>query len=319
MSKLTSLLEYCDSNKQKKKSLLNSNKFITETGLNKEQRELLLSEAETETTLVNAAVLEAITNGANKRQIIRKALPIYKVNSYKARVPYSSVPTDYANEVGEGAAIQPIDGSYGSGSKEIKKFAVRAAVTNELIEDSEFHIVEHELERAGAMIENSLNKEGISVLLSEHNGTTPADVDPSGTHIAPGDLLLAKSKVVGQGYGHNFVVLTHPTSGSRYLYNDSALSNVFGGQTTVWGMEPYELSDATYETTTQKWDNNDAANHYYGLVFDKDNYAGILMRDDIHVVNEMEDPIHDLTNIIVSMRASVCVFADKAACRILTK
>jgi hypothetical protein len=90
-------------------------------------------------------------------------------------------------------------------------------------------------------------------------------------------------------------------------------------------MDLYELytdleTAYTWNGGTQKyWDATDGANHYYGIVLDSDNYAVIGMQEDIHIKSKKNDPVHDLTNLVASMKFDVKVINNKAAVRILTK
>ena len=319
MSQLTELLKFSYAGNSEKKRMLNTESFKCTVldNLTGDEKNLLLSENDDYATLLQTEVIGTIVAGANQRRVIRDILPIYQVNSYKARVPFGSSPNSYATEVEDGGAIPTLDGAYYSGNKEIKKFAVRPNITNEIIEDDDYHIIESQLMRAGAAIENALNREAISEMLSGHGGT-PTDIDPAGAHIKYEEIANARRAVVDRSWKPD-TFIAHPKAIEYFAVSSSTMYDLaIDGSDVIFGMKLHELQDATYTTTTQKWDTTDAANHYYGLALDSKNYACILMRDDIHTTN-FNDPVSDITELVVKMRCAVKVVNEDAAARILTK
>ena len=281
---------------------------------NKEEKQLLLSETG-ETDLVVREVIGAIVEGAKAREAARKVIPIINTVSDTCRVTYGSSPSgSYASYVAEGASIN-IDGIQWSKTDiDIKKAAVRIPITNELIEDSEFDVVELELKKAGAKLENKLNQQAITTMLDSVTGTS--DVDPNGSHIGTYDIGLAKAAVDSKGWKADSVLLE--PNGYGYLMDETNMPEIAAGNNSFLGLNISILDADTDGTGTAMWDGTDSSNHYTGLVFDSYNYAVIAMREDINI-GKFKDPVHDLLDVVAKMRFGVGVLNTDAACRILTK
>ena len=183
-----------------------------------------------------------------------------------------------------------------------------------LIEDCQYDVVELELKKAGARLENKLNQEVITSMLRYING--PTDVDGAGTHLALSDIGLAKANVDAYGWMADTVFL-HPNV-YGYIIDETNLGAITSGDNKTIGLNTYIVDVITDGTSPQYWDGVDATNHYGGLVFDAYNFAVITMREDINF-KQTEDPIHDLENLIVKMRFGVGILNKDAGCRILTK
>ena len=317
MGKLAKILEYAYANDSEKKKLLNN------SHLPKDIKELLLSESMEEGTLINEGMNIALVAGAENRSVIRKVLPIVTIGAYNNVIPYNLSPSGGVSAVGEAASIPSLRSAYGSGSVRPKKYSVRVGITNEMIEDCRWDLVELEFNRAGALLENTLNRVGMTELLDGQNGTTPADIDPTHLHIQIQDLARAKESLKNEYWGGgNISFIEHPNawryifvSGGNYLA--PYISPNRGSQ--LMGMDVYELYTDLETDAQTYWDSTDATGHYYGIVLDSDNYAVIGMKEDIHIANQNYDPINDLANIIVQAKFDVKVINSKAAVRILTK
>ena len=327
MSKLTKLLEFAYAGNTQRSRMLNSESFkktVLDTITDKEQKNLLLANQIEETTLIQEEVYKTVIEGAEPFTCMRNVLPVVKTNSYSLRVVYGESGT-YAKDIPEGGKIEIDTQNFSKKDITIKKVGTRPLISNELIEDSNFDIVEIELKKAGARLENKLNRDAILEMLQNANGSTPADVDPAGTHLAVSDIAKAIGEVKAQGYLPT-VLLTHPTA-EGYLLTDSNLAYVaYAGTNTpltegkvpkLMGLTPYTLGVTTGDDTYH-WDATDGTGHYYAMVVDPANYAMIAMRRDI-TVEEYDDPIHDLIGIKCTMRYGVGVIHDDAAVRILAK
>jgi len=320
MSKLTELLKYYNSNSYDRNKIYNSNKFkyIVLNSYNSEQKELLKGNESESTTLVIDEVLKTVADGAEKRAVFRKILPIFKGDSYKSNLTYSTVNEKYATITPEGGIVES-QTSHISGNKvTIKKAITAPAITNEIIEDEKYSFIELELIRAGARLENTLNRECIDTLLEHHNGTTPADIDPTGSNIAAIDVYNATSSLRKLQWFPDTLIV-HPTAEYRLQADVKNWGGAFDGSKVLMGnLKGYVLDIGCSFDVSKYWDDTDATSHYYGLVLDSMNYAGIIMRDDIST-EKYEDPIGDLVRMTTKMRFGVGVMNNDAAVRILTK
>ena len=313
MSEFTSILEYTLADNKHKKSLMGSYSFRNSVP---KAKRLLISEADDYSTLLQESTNDVIIDGAKERQCMRNILPvIYDTEGYKSKIIYGSVPTEYAEYVAEGAEI-PIDvDTYSSTSITVKKAASRPMITKEMIEDGKYGMIELELKKAGARLENKLNQECIGTLLDGANGTTPADVDPGGTHIALDDISIAYGDMSDVGWRPSKLVL-HPQA-AGYMQSDTNCDVIYDNG-NLWNLNTYILDAVVDATKTNHWLDTDAATNYTGLLLDSTNYAIIDMKSDISI-KEFNDPINDLVGITASMRFGCGVLNDNACVRILAK
>ena len=312
MSKLTKLLDYHCAGNSKRRSLMDSNSFIN--SFSQSEKQLLLSETD-QTSLVYREVLGAILAGAETRQSARKALPVINTLSNICRVDHITAPSgQYAGFVAEGAVIPQDNITFSGSAINVKKAAVRAPITNELIEDCHYDIIELELRRAGALLENKLNQEVITKIVDGVSG--PSDVDPNGSHIGTYDIGVAKGNVDSYGWMADTVILQPMAYG--YLLDETNIGDITDGKHKLIGLNTYILDAVVDGTGTNKWTNYDAATNYGAAVFDSYNFAAIAMREDINI-GKFNDPIHDLLNLTVKMRFGVKVLNADAGCLILAK
>jgi len=313
MSKLTKLLEYTCAGNSEKSSLLNQPSFMNT--FNESEKQLVQGETTQANYLVQREVLNAIVVGAKSRESARNIVPLINTKSNTCRVPYGASPSgQYANFVAEGAAIPTDAITYSKTDITAQKAAVRPMVTNELIEDAHFDVIELELKKAGAKLENKLNQEVITILLDGVSG--PSNVDPNGSHIGMYDLGLAKGRVDDFGWMADSVLLE--PIGCGYMMDETNIGDILFGDDNVLGLKAQVLSAKTDGTGTAYWDDTDSTNHYQGLVFDSYNFAVIAMREDINI-KKFDDPIHDLLHLVAKMRFGVGVLNADAGCRVLSK
>lgn len=312
MSKLTKLLEYTHSSNYDKKKMLNSQAFIREFG--KEKALLLSEEGEgTINKLVETELLNVIQTGAKQQELARNRLPVVEVkDNYKAKIAYGTNPYEYSSYVAEGANISIDNDDYDSTDISVKKSAERPRITSEMVEDCQFGIIELELMRAGAKLENKLNQEALDRMLDDHGGT-PSDHDPAGTHISISDITSAYSDLADQGWNpkqmfyHQSAVkwlASEIEYVSNYEYITNSKTDLFNAQTS--------------RNTISDWTSADGANNYNCIILDPNRYATIAMRQDIEL-GEYKDPVHDLTDAVATMRFGVGVLNNDAAIKILSK
>lgn len=284
---------------------------------------LLQSNAIQSSNLLQEEVYKTISEGAEPWKLMREILPIIKTDSYSVRVVKGEVGT-YAVDVAEGAKV-PIDTQvYSKEDITIEKIGTRPIITNELVEDCLFDIIQLELTKAGARMENKLNRDCLLEILTDTTaGTT--DADPAGAHIAVTDVAKARADVAGNNYMPDTFIM-HPSL-EGYLLQDSNLvyASWAGGAEglragnvgKVMGLTPHTLS-VTTGSSGHVWGSTDAANNYNGIIMDKDAHTYLAMRRDL-TVEEYDDPIHDILGIACTMRYGVATIQAGSGILVLTK
>jgi HK97 family phage major capsid protein len=324
MSKLTKLLEYGFAGNAERQKLMNKESFKRELG-EATYKTLLQSEATAiaDSTLVQEEVYKTIIEGTEPAKCMREVTPIVRTKTYSVRFVKGQAGT-YAGNIAEGAKIDIDTQEFSKQDITINKIGTRPLITNELIEDSLFDIVELELKKAGLRLENKLNRDVLYSWLVGTNKLSTNTMSPAGTHISVSDIALAVSKVKKQNYMPD-TLLIHPTA-EAYLLQDSNLAYVtFAGQSTslnqgkvptLMGLRPYYCT-AT-DGASPVWDDTTAGSDVTGIVFSKNDLATICMRRDV-TVEQYDDPIHDLIGISCTMRYGTDVLQEKSGCLIYHK
>ena len=185
------------------------------------------------------------------------------------------------------------------------KRGVRPLITRELVEDGLFSIVELELKKAGARVENAINSECIDEILLD-SGTAFDTVTTAGAMGAKA-VVSAIEQVAGYGFQATDMVMC--PGFEAYLFRDfvpalyagslgesflasGKLSNIFGLSCGV--------STVTYNGGTYTWAYT--TDGYIGaLVYDRNAAGGLVFARDI-TVEQYNDPIHDLVGCAVTAR-----------------
>jgi len=324
MSKLTKLLEFGFAGNAEQSRMLNKQSFKNAVG--KDIHTLLQNErtAITDSTLVQEEVYKTVIEGTEPVKCMREVVPIINTNSYSVRFVKGEAGT-YANKVAEGAKIEIDTQEYSKQDITIDKYGVRPLITNELIEDALFDVVELELKKAGARMENAVNRQILYQIIAGSSAISTSTLSPAGPHIAISDIAQAVGKVKKQDYLPDTLVL-HPTA-EAYLLQDSNLAYVSyaGGPgalrqgdvgTTIMGLKPYTCTATDQSSPT--WDDTTAASDITGIVFSKKDLAVLCMRRDL-TIEQYDDPIHDLIGISLTMRFGTDVLNESAGCVIYHK
>jgi len=282
---------------------------------------LLQSEEIESTTLIQEEVFSTVLEGAEPAQCMRDALPIIKVNTNALRYVVGEEGA-YAGEVAEGAEI-PIDTQdYTKRDFTIKKVGVRPLITKELIEDGLFDVIDLELRKAGAKIENKLNKDALEELLNNvANSVTVGTAD----QLSVGDIASALQSVRGSNFQPDKLILS--SLGEGTLLADSNLAYVaYAGDNaalrrgsvgaSLLGLTPMVTTVDAKDSSGNSWGGTDAGD-ILAIVLDGDHAGATAMRRDL-TVDRYEDPIRDLVGISITMRYDVKYLMSKAMCKIIT-
>lgn len=285
------------------------------------KKELLKATTIETTTLLQEEVLRTVQEGAEPARCFRDILPLTNINSYSLRVVKGEAGR-YAELIPEGSIFTQKTQNYTKVDIAVNKYGEMPVITNEMVDDCLFDIIDLELRKAGAAVENRLNRECLGELLTDCTTTTA--ISPAGTHIAVSDIAKAIADVQAINRYPN-VLVTHPTA-QGYLLQDSNLVYVaYAGQDrtlktgqlpTLLGLRPY---NSTITDAAGIWGNTTAGTNVSALILDTTApVAMIAMRDDISV-GQYEDPIHDLQQIIVKMRFGVDTIFPEAGIKIYHK
>lgn len=290
--------------------------YQTPDGTLVKARELLQSEELAASGLIQTEVLATVVEGSEPAKCMRNVLPIYRMQSNVMTVPYGETGS-YATPVAEGAEIPISTQTLGVRTLTAEKFAIRPMVTREMVADAQFDVIAAEIRKAGFKIENALNKAALSEIL-EYSGTA-ADAGAAGTAAAAFQVTAqAIGGLIGLGFTPTDIVL-YPTGYGALLSYISTLNansaaqalgggigNMFGCKVHVCG-----VSDSSPSYVWGYGTNDDI----FGLVVDRNAAGAIGMREDLSV-ERFEDPIRDLTGMVVKARFDTTYLIANATYRL---
>ena len=280
----------------------------------KRVKELLLTEAVENTTLIQDEAYKTVMEGAEPSICIRKALMQVGMNAKTMNWTVGSTGT-YAAEVPEATDIPILNQDYDTVEFVAKKYGDRPLITNELLEDSMFNLAEIEMRKSGRRIENRLNQNGITELIDSF---TTNEVDTAGTNQGIKAIAAAVSKVRAAGFNPDTLIM-HP-SAEAIVLQEFVPTNYYPTEAIVnTGMVPNILGLKSYtcgvtKNGTQEWD-YDTDGDIGMVVYDSMSAAAIGMRRDTTVEN-YDDPIKDMKGITVTSRFDVEAVIEAAGCRI---
>ncbi|MBW1975926.1 MAG: phage major capsid protein [Deltaproteobacteria bacterium] len=214
-------------------------------------------------------------------------------------------------EIAEGA-VYPLDAeSYTKKSVTPKKYGIRIAVTNEMVEDANWDLIQRNLREAGrrmglkeddlifTALEDSTN--GFASATTE--GTSHA-ITSGGTEIAMADLTEAQKVIDQENYVPNTLIL-NPAQvkelrdldtlteadkiGDRRMYERGWVGKIYGMDTIITN---------TVSAST-------------AVVLDKYEGGGLVIRRPL-TVEKWKEPIRDLTEAVVSSRMAAICFRPEA-------
>lgn len=277
-------------------------------------KELLLTEAIESTTLIQTEVAKTILEGAEPAKCLRQAIPTVNMNSNVLSWTVGETGT-YAGVVAEAAEIPIETQDYSTVTFTALKYGVRPVITSELVEDGLFNIIELELRKSGARIENSLNRLGISYMI---DNLDQDEHDTAGSDQGIKAVAAAVSTVRAAGFNPDTLIM-NPEAEAKILA-EFVPTNYYPTESIVnTGMIPNILGLKTFTNSivsngSETW--GYAAGGEIGmLVFDSAQAAAIGMRKDI-TINQYNDPIRDLVGMSVLARFDVKTLLAKAGCRV---
>lgn len=276
-------------------------------------KELLLTEAIESTTLIQAEVHATVMEGSEPSVCIRNALQTIPMKTKELSWTIGETGS-YAPEVPEATDIPIANQDYDSVDFKAKKYGVRPLISNELLSDSPFALAEIEMRKAGRMVENRLNQNGITELID----SAGLEHDTAASNQGIKAIAAAVSKVRAAGFNPDTLIM-HPSAEALVLA-EFVPTNYFPTEAIVrTGMVPSLLGLKAYtcgvtKNGTQEWDYDTDGD--IGMVILDSNAGGAIgMRRDITVEN-YDDPIKDMAGMTVTSRFDVEVIIPNASCRV---
>ena len=198
-------------------------------------------------------------------------------------------------------------------------WGINFKITNDLIEDAQFDVIEMHLRNAGREMGEYASNEALTVLKTGTDGDGTVNASATGnadeTKFTGGTTSDIEGAMIGNftdGYVSDTCVLTHGAAlhsvfnTSGLVGNDSALQNQFvtGGWPTQMAGMNIVYSDVNTLT------NSKAGTDLVTIVFDKD-YALLSGRKRWLRIENYSDPIRDMVGATITARQdSVSVYND---------
>ena len=274
-------------------------------------RELLLSEGIEGSTLIPTEILATVVEGSEPAKCFRSILPTYRMAGMSMNVPVGA-PGTYAPIVSEGSEVPIETQDYTSVAFTAIKYATRPVITNEMIDDGLFDVIATEVRKAGARMENTLNRVCLAEMIDND-----ANVSDCGGAGATPLLFLATAQqnVLADGFIPKQIIF-HPAAYAACQKEGLVLSTQFADDMlrqgilgTILGMPTRMCSIASTTTvgepgkSTATWGftGND---HVGALMLDTSVCGAIGMRQDLKV-EQYADSIRQMQGITLSMRFDV--------------
>lgn len=299
-----------------------------EDGKAHKARELLLSEAIETGTLVQTEIYRTVLEGAEPAKCFRNAVPVFKMKSNVMQINVGETGT-YAPFVNEGSEVPIKTQDYSARTWTSKKFGERPMITQEMVDDALFSVIEMEVRKVGMRIENTLNQWMLQVLIE--NAGNEHDINAAaGTVAGVKAVIAARQLNAADGFVSDTIVY-HPAM-TNYLYADFVPGYNMAAQTYInTGTLPPVMGCRVFEcgvelTSTSEPTAVSAAGYDWapptdtkigGLVYDSKACGGIGMRQDFRI-EQFKDPIRDLVGLTATMRAACQYGVANAICRIET-
>jgi hypothetical protein len=244
---------------------------------------------------------------------MRQACTVLPMKANTLTIPVGEVGS-YAPEVAEGAEIPISDQDYTAVTLTAKKYGVRPMITDEMVADALYPVMEMEIRKAGAKLENTLNQIALTNLI---DNTSANEHDASGSNLGIKAIATAIKLVKADGFIPDRIVL-HPDAEALimaeyiptgYVGAEAAQS---GKLPNLLGLSPFITNVA--DASSQTWEYNSDGD--IGMVvFDSGNSTVIGERQPI-TVKRFDDVIRQLQGGTVSARWAVGTLQANAGARI---
>ena len=215
-----------------------------------------------------------------------------------------------------------------------RQFQVNAAITNDMIEDSQFELMEKHLDIAGKEMGDFSTKMCLFPVMDDHRGTTTTyrvtgaynTVSAGGTYFYTSDFIEAVEANFLDGFASDVVVLP-PSNGLTFLKGEGAGTpipsldalaalNVTQQHVGTWAGVPFymHINDATtLAPTAVSYYSGLYTTTWHSLVLNK-KYGIQTVRKRWLKIEKYSDPIKDLAGAVISARQGHLVARADAVC-----
>ena len=263
-------------------------------------RELLLSTAIESTNLIQTEMYKTVVEGAEPFKVMRQALNVLPMGAATLDIPVGEAGS-YAREVAEGAEVPISTQDYSKVTFTAKKIAERPVITDEMVADALYPVIELELRKAGAKLENKINQMAIVELVAN-----TAQHDTAGSNQGIKAIAAAIAKVEGAGYIPDRIVMCPGFKAG--LMAEFVPTGFSGADAVMSGKLPNLLGLQAFvsnvvHTTATSWAYA-AGDNIGAVVFDSQNSTMLGIRQDI-TVKRYDDVVRMLQGTVVSARVAV--------------
>ena len=276
-------------------------------------RELLLTTAIESTNLIQTEMYKTVVEGAEPFKVMRQALNVLPMGAATLDIPVGEAGS-YAREVAEGAEVPISTQDYSKVTFTAKKIAERPVITDEMVADALYPVIELELRKAGAKLENKINQMAIVELVDNSSAN---EHDTNGSNQGIKAIAAAVAKVEADGFMPDRIVMCPGFKAG--IMAEFVPTGYSGADTVMTGKLPNLLGLQAFvsnvvHTTAASWaygTNEDLG----AVVFDSQNSTMLGIRQDI-TVKRYDDVVRMLQGTVVSARVAVDTLQANAGARI---
>ena len=239
--------------------------------------------------LVQEEYLKTAIKGAKDAEFMRKIFPVLKTVSNRPRITY--LESERYGAIGSYRAEAPIFKSkliYRPVN--IRKIWTLPLATEESIKDGDWDIIEWEIRKAGASIENTINRDMLSQLINNATYTVQDATGDTQYFIEAYSQIASTKKMTPD------IAILHPK------YYAALLKNGLQHFPTLPGPKIRVLNEDTTGSAggTKIWGYTNT-NDVGGVIFSSSKAGAIAMREDI-TVEGYSNPLNDLRGAVVHAR-----------------
>lgn len=279
-------------------------------------KELLTTAAGTEgSLLIEKKIYDTLIEAVLKKLIGRAqaafVIPAAQIPGSSTDVNLVTPDTMRVYRVAEGAAV-PLDVvSYTSFNMKPVKYAVRIAVTKEMMEDGKWNLMEHNIKIAG--IEIAENEDLLIIQDALDNAT---NTQSGGAAITISDITRAMQYLEDKDFTPTTIFVGAEVANDLRNIDTFVEANKLGTREMfetgfigrIFGMDVVRFSTNVAPSTTYA---------KYAYVIDKE-HAFIIAEKRPVTIENYDDHIHDLSGAVVTQRIKVRQLRADAICKITT-
>ncbi len=280
-------------------------------------KEFLTTEDLEGADLVVEEVAGTIYGGMQYHTRLRGIIPEQKVNSNSFRWPKGEAGISPMGEVGEAAEIPDEKEDFTKLTLTIKKYASKARITTEMIDDGLFSIVERELQNLGQRAALRIDALILEKLIDDGSN----EHDTAGTNQDAAAVRATIAKLRGEPTYPTTHFILHPEFMTKvladtevtYALNFNAINPV--KQQTVPELYGAKLIEFDYGTpdATETW-GFATGGEIGGVAIHAPLAAGLGMNRELRL-EKYKDPVKDLVGLVGSIRFDVGVLFGAAIAR----